>query len=95
MGISVDLSSTVFCGIQLRAISHKILMILICDIRLEITFLKLLPHLAGANELSSCSPTDSDENVVLPYMYGNCHIRYSSHVIGAVIYLILVAIPVG
>ena len=47
----VDLSSKVFCGIHLRAISQEALMNLICNICSEITILKLV-HLPGANELN-------------------------------------------
>ena len=47
---NVDLSSQVFCGIYLRAISQVVLINLnMCS---DITFLKLLPHLPGANDIS-------------------------------------------
>ena len=41
-------SSKVFCGIHLRAISVDVLVNLVCNMCLEITFLKLLPHLSEA-----------------------------------------------
>ena len=50
---SVLMSSKVLVGIQLRAISHKVLMNQIHNMCLEITVLKLL-HLPGANELTQC-----------------------------------------
>ena len=49
---NVDLTSKVFSGIQLRAISQEAFMKLIRKVTCaEITHLKWLPHLSGANEL--------------------------------------------
>ena len=48
---TVDLSSKVFCGIHLRAISQEILKISIHKMSLTITLLELQPHFLGANEL--------------------------------------------
>ena len=49
---SVDLSSKMFCGIHLRAISQEVLMNLISNMCSEITLLNLPPHLPGTNELN-------------------------------------------
>ena len=48
---NIDLSSKVFCGIHLGAISQKVYMNLIHNICSEITLLELLPHLPQVNEL--------------------------------------------
>ena len=53
-----------FCGIQLRAISQRVLQLLFCMMSLTTTLLKFLPHLPGANELKQhyrwiCSGTIS------------------------------------
>ena len=42
-----------FCGIHLRAISEEILKISILNMSLNITNLKLQPHLPGTNELNT------------------------------------------
>ena len=47
---NVDPSSKVFFGIHLRAMPHEVLTILICNMCLEITLLKLISHLPGAND---------------------------------------------
>ena len=49
----VDLSSKVSCGIDVRAISQKMLINLIRYIRSEITLLKLLQNFPGASELNN------------------------------------------
>ena len=48
---NVDISSEVFRGIHIIAISQEVLMNLICNMCSEITLLKLLP---GTNELNPC-----------------------------------------
>ena len=50
-GTSVDLLSKVLFVIQVRAISQEVLKNIICNMYPDITLLKLLPHLPGANEL--------------------------------------------
>ena len=50
---NVDLSSKVFYGIHLWAISQEVLMNLIRNMCTEITTWNLLPYLPGANELKA------------------------------------------
>ena len=47
-------SSKVFCGIHQRAFSQHMLILLICNMCLEITLWKLLSQLSGTNELTHC-----------------------------------------
>ena len=47
---NVHLSSNVYCGIPVRAISQEVHMDLICDMCSEITILKWLPDLPGTTE---------------------------------------------
>ena len=56
--IIVELSSKMFCGINLRAIAQKLFMNLICNMCLVIAVLKLLP---GANELTQSSSEQVDD----------------------------------
>ena len=50
----VDLSSVEFCGIHLTTILLLALKVSIHEMSSKITFLKLQPHLPGANELKKC-----------------------------------------
>ena len=49
---NVDLTSIEFCGIHMTTLSQKGIKISIHEIHLKITLLKLLPNLAGANDLN-------------------------------------------
>ena len=49
--INVDLLSNVYCNIHPRTVQQQVLMNFIRNICLEITLLKSLPHIPGANEL--------------------------------------------
>ena len=64
-----DLSSKVFCGIHLRAMSQGGLMMSTHFICSEITLLKLLPHLRG-QELSNPQAPSTD---FYKGVHNNCH----------------------
>ena len=49
---NIDLSSTDFCGMHLRAISQEVLRSLICNTNLNSTLKKLYPNLPGFSELN-------------------------------------------
>ena len=49
----LELATVVFSGIHLRAISQEVLIKLIFNMYRDITFLKLLLHLPGTNELNN------------------------------------------
>ena len=59
----VHLSSNVFCVIYTRTLSQEVLLNIIRNMCSEITLLKFLPHLPGANELihhlQQVTPTSS------------------------------------
>ena len=74
-GINVDLPSKVFGGIHLRAILQKVTMTLICNMCLEITLLKLLLHLPGANELTF----STDHLLILHQSSTRNIIQYHNH----------------
>ena len=70
-----------FCGIHMTTISHSFLKISIHDISLKNTYLKVQPHLPGANDLTSFNDKGCvslyHRLLVLLYAAGNInHSRY-------------------
>ena len=41
-----------FCGMDMKAINHKLLMISICEMSLKMTFFKIVVHFPGSHELN-------------------------------------------